>query len=221
MDYKEYSRQRDIAVKRLKRLSAKGQDLGINVPTVKQLRSMPEDQASKMMSALTNFLQTGASLRKQQESRRIHYSREEQSSRRNEYQRQYRRRVKAREYERPKYPHKYESYVKALGSKKLKNILDVFDIDIKPSMLPAFFKYLDMRFDQGDTSKEYVIDVFLTDYVKYLKKGYKGEDILRDFDEFVSDQLGISNAEEEMKGYSLEEFQKTWRTMIGNKPELY
>lgn len=206
MDYKEYSRQRDIAVKRLKRLSAKGQDLGINVPTVKQLRTMPADQSAKMMSALTNFLQTGASLRKQQESRRVHYSREEQSARRNEYQRKYRRRRKAREYERPEYPHKYEGYVKAL---------ETLNVDIKPSQLPSFFAYLDMRFDQGEIGKEYVIDIFVSDYVKLMKKGYKSEDIIPDFEKFVSDQIDLSGRESEMKGYSLGDFLDLWDEFIG------
>lgn len=210
MDYKEYSRQRDIAVKRLKRLSAKGQDLGINVPTVKQLRTMPADQSAKMMRALTDFLETGNSLRKQQraqqESRRIHYSREEESRRRNKYQRTYRRRRKAREYERPEYPHKYEGYVKAL---------ETLNVDIKPSQLPSFFAYMDMRFDQGEIGKEYVIDVFVNDYVKMLKNGYSPDQIIPDFEKFVSNQIDVAGRESEMKGYSLDDFLDLWDDFIG------
>jgi len=193
MDYKEYSRQRDIAVKRVKRMSEAGYKLDVKIPTVKELRSMSPERAEAMRSALEIYLDRGASLQRKRESERIHYSQEEQAERRREYQRDYRRRRVAQEYAGGRNS-KYESYLKGIKT---------LGVDLKPSQLPGFFQYMDYRFSQGNASKKYVFDIFVDDYKDLLSKGYKPDQIVGDYEKFISNQLAVAERAGSMQGYSL------------------
>lgn len=206
IDFKEYSRQRDIAVKRLKRFESKGIDLGIKIPTVKELRAGAQSP-EESMRMVESFLQSGPSLGKARESRRIHYSQEEKAARRREYQRDYRRRKVAEQYERADYPNKYHSYLKGLKT---------LGVDIGPSKLPAFFAYMDYRFSQGGASKKYVFDIFVDDYQKMLEKGYKPDQILADFQKFEADQAALSERASGMHGMNVEQAISLWDKFIGS-----
>ena len=89
-DFKDFSRKRDIAVKRLKRMEEAGTPFNIRIPTVKEIRAEGLD-LDKQMLALTHFLEEGPSLSRRREARRI-----------------------AKRSERTGYPKKYQSYVKGL-----------------------------------------------------------------------------------------------------------
>ena len=205
IDFKEYTRQRDIAVKRIKRLEAKGIKTGISIPTVKEIKS-GKYSAGESMQLVSNYLEQGYSLGKARESRRVHYTREEAAARKREYARDYRRRRVAKSYERPEYPGKYQSYLKGLKTMK---------VDIAPSKLPAFFAYMDYRFAQGDTSKKYVFDIFVDEFQTMLEKGYKPNQILSDFQKFEADQAAIRSREENMEGITVEQAIELWSKFIG------
>ena len=171
VDFKEYSRLRDIAVKRLKRLEEKGNSsYTYEFPTVKEVRGMSEQEQSRRFSALSGFLESGPSLSKRRE--RTKASKEERAKDRKEYQRDYRRRKVAQEYEKPGHPKKYQSYLKGLKT---------MGLDLKPSQLP------------------------------------KPAQILADYQQFESDQLGIATKADEMHGRSTEEVLKAWRNFIDNR----
>ena len=207
VDFKEYSRLRDIAVKRVKRLAESGVIAGYEFPTVKEVRGMSEQEQSRRFSALSGFLESGPSLSKKRE-RRTKASKEERAKNRREYQRDYRRRKVAQQYEKPGNPKKYQSYLKGLKT---------MGLNLKPSQLPSFFAYMDYRFSQGNFAKQYVFDQFATNYLELLAEGYKPAQILADYQQFESDQLGISAKADEMEGRSSEEVLKAWRKFIDNR----
>ena len=208
MDYKEYSRQRDIAVKRLKRLQAKGYDLNVHIPTVKELRaSNVKGEPERNFQALSSYLETGVSLKKIKESQRIHYTQEQISQRKRDYQRDYRRRKVAKKLERANYPKKYQGYLKGLKT---------LGVDIKPSQLSSFFKYMDYRFAQGNASKKYVFDIFVDDYIQLLSKGYKPDQILADYEQFQADQSALQDRADQMSGYSVEDAIASWDKFIND-----
>ena len=204
MDYKEYSRQRDIAVKRIKRMQEAGYKLNVHVPTVKELRSMEAGKAEAMGKALETFLEAGASLQRKRESERIHYTQEEQAEKRREYQRDYRRRKVAQEYAGGRNS-KYESYLKGIKT---------LGVDLKPSQLPGFFQYMDYRFSQGNASKKYVFDIFVDDYKDLLAKGYKPDQIIGDYERFQADQIALEARADTMQGYSVENAIDSWDKFV-------
>ena len=201
-DFKEYTRMRDIAHKRVARMG-----LDVHIPTVKELRNDTGETVVKAFENLRNFLEAGPSLSRRRAAERPVYSPEERAERRREYQRDYRRRKVAKEHEREAYPKKYQSYVK--GVKRL-------GVDIPPSKLPAFFAYMDYRFAQGNVSKKYVFDIFVEDYQKMLEKGYKPDQILGDFQKFEADQAELAGRAAEMVGLTAEAAISLWDKFIGS-----
>ena len=205
-DFKEYTRQRDIAQKRIKRMQKSGMKLDIHIPTVKEIKASQETgYAEKMMAALETFVSGGMSLSRRNASSRKTYSPEERAERRREYQRDYRRRKVAKQYERPSMPNKYSGYLKGLKT---------MGVDIPPSKLPQFFQYMDYRFAQGNASKKYVFDIFVDDYQTMLQKGYKPDQILGDFKKFEADQLALEDRASSMSGMSAEKAISLWDQFI-------
>ena len=201
MDYKEYTRMRDIAQKRIKRAQAAGKGLEWNIPTVKELRKSGEYVSQIWFAQLSQFVSTGPSLSREREKNRKPLTPEQKREKRREYQYWNRRQRVAREHERVDYPKKYQSYVTAL--RKL-------EVDIPPSKLPAFFQYLDYRFAQGKDSKQYVIDLFVADYKEMLRKGYNPNQILSDFQKFEANQAGVEERSNHMIGMSYEKAADLW-----------
>ena len=204
-DYSEYTKQRDIAQKRIKRLEAAGVKVDYKVPTVKEIKAGKANLAESFRQ-LQQFLGSEMNLHARQEAKRIHYSREEAAERKRQYQRRYRRQRVAKEYERIEHPKKYQGYTKAL---------ETLGIDLKPSQLPGFFQYMDYRFAQGNTAGKYLFDIFAKEYVQLLQKGYKPNQIIKDYEQFMSDQYQLMDRADEMYGWSAEEFMETWDELIG------
>ena len=196
INYKEYTKLRDIAQKRIKRAQAAGVHIDVHVPTVKELRQRGEDVGNIELMRLEQFVRTGFSLaRRAAESRPI-YTAEEKRARKNQQNRDYRRRKVAREYEREEYPTKYQSYLKGLKT---------MGVDVPPSKLPGFFAYMDSRFAQGSSKdKKYVFDIFVDDFMQILRKGYNPGQIMKDFDVFMAEQTAIAGRANDMQGMSYE-----------------
>ena len=200
IDFKEYSRQRDIAVKRLKRMG-----IDAHVPTVKELRANT-GTASDAFRKLSEFLESGPSLSKKREAERKYYTPEQKAERRREYQRDYRRRKVAREQEHISgRTNKYSGYLK--GIRKL-------GVDIKPSQLPSFFQYMDYRFAQGNASRKYVFDIFVDDFIELMQKGYKPDQIVSDYERFQADQLALTDRAGSMTGISVTDAIASWDRFV-------
>lgn len=206
MDYKEYTKLRDIAQKRIKRGQAAGYGIQAHIPTVKELRSRGEMAGEIELMRLQQFLQTGFSLERRRAETRPVYSESERRERKRQQNRDYRRRKVAKEYAREDYPTKYQEYLKGLKT---------MHMDIPPSKLPAFFAYMDYRFAQGGKGdKKYVFDIFVDDFNKMLQKGYDPNQILSDFRQFEADQVALAGRAGEMTGMNYERAQGLWDEFI-------
>ena len=206
--FSEYTRLRDIVVKRLKRR-------GVNAlpPTVKQIKQAGTGdmamaiELARQTAELQNYIYRTDLLREEKKAQRPKYTEEEKKARRREYERQYRRRRVAREEERPEYPNKYQGYLKGLRT---------MGVDIPPSKLPSFFKYMDYRMAQGNTAKKYVFDIFVDDFQRMLQKGYKPDEIIADFQQFEADMLALQERMGKMTGMSVEQAIVLWDKFIVN-----
>lgn len=205
MDFKEYSKLRDIAQKRIKRAQEAGIPLHLHIPTVKELRGSDSMTVERDMAALQLFVSQGFSLSRRRHDEHPMMTPEQRRERKRQQSRRYRRMKVAREYERAEHPDSYQRYIKGL---------ETLGVDIRPSELPAFFAYMDYRFAQGKGSKKYVFDIFVDDYMKMLAKGYSPEDILSDFQKFEADQAEIADRAGAMIGTSYEQAIDLWDKFI-------
>lgn len=216
-DSKEYTRLRDIAQKRIKRGQAAGVKIDKTVATVKELRQRGEFAAEIEMMQLKQFLQTGFSLARRREETRPVLSESERRSKKREQNRLYRRMKVAREYERPEWPTKYQSYLKGIETfnrKYREQGLYELVIDIPPRKLPAFFAYMDYRFAQGAGSKKYVFDIFVDDFKTMIRKGYQPDQILGDFQKFEAEQAEIASRAGSMEGMTAEKAVGLWDEFV-------
>lgn len=205
IDYKEYTKLRDIAQKRIKRGQAAGLAIDVHIPTVKELRNYRDTAQEIELMRLQQFLETGFSLKRRCQAEHPRMTPEQRRERKRQQSRRYRRMKVARDYERAEHPDSYQRYIKGL---------ETLGVDIRPSELPAFFAYMDYRFAQGKGSKKYVFDIFVDDYMKMLAKGYSPEDILSDFQKFEADQAEIADRAGAMMGTSYEQAIDLWDKFI-------
>ena len=207
INFKEYTKLRDIAKKRIKRGQAAGLAIDVHIPTVKELRNYRDTAQEIELMRLQQFLETGFSLERRRHAEHPKMSPEERQERRRKQSRRYRRNKVAREHEKPEHPDAYRRYVKGL---------ETLGVDIKPSDLPAFFAYMDYRFAQGKSSQKYLFDIFVEDYMKMLTKGYSPGDIINDFEKFEADQALLSESADNMLGTDYEQAIQKWDEFIGN-----
>ena len=201
MDYKEYTRLRDIAEKRIKRAEKAGFDIGqSSFPTVKELRQKGAVEGAAELFKLKHFVEEGSSLSRDHVRE---YSQTESAER----SRRYRRERIARDsagYDEEKQK-KYLSYLKAIKT---------LGVDIPPSKLVEFFAYMDFRFAQGQGSSKYVIDIFVDDYTKMLRKGYKPSRIISDFQLFEADQIALKEKADRWSGMDYVTAAGMWKKFI-------
>lgn len=206
IDYKEYTKLRDIAQKRIKRGQAAGVAIDIHIPTVKELRQRGAEAGEIEFIRLTQFLESGFSLARRREAERPRMTEEQRRECKRQQSRRYRRQKVAREYAREDYPTKYLEYLKGLQT---------MHMDIPPSQLPGFFAYMDYRFSQGSKGeKKYVFDNFVDDFVKMLQKGYNPNQIVSDFRKFEADQAMLEERAGNMTGMNYEKAQNLWDAFI-------
>lgn len=231
---KEYTRIRDIVQKRIKRASAAGLAPMVHVPTIKEIKAGLVSP-SEAMRALKGYYSGGSQVKTIRQTGLVPefksfpslpkekpLSKSEKKQRQREYQQEYRRRKKVRETAlTPEKAKKYDSYLKALESvsrtwrKAGRNI----GIDLKsltPTQAQAFVEYMDYRFSQGDFTQRYVIDEFIQDFSKMLKKGYSSKNIVSDFNKFLEDRSQLESRYNNMEGIQSWEFSGLWDEFIGD-----
>lgn len=177
--YKDYTRYRDVARKRLIRMEKAGMPYNMALPTVKELKGMSEAEQERAFDRLVSFIESGPSQSKRREALKV-----------------------AKRSERRGYPKKYQGYIK--GLEKLDQKIDIQD-------LPGFFAYMDYRFSQGAVAKQYLFDEFVEDYKTLIRKGYKAETIIRDYQKFVGDQMKLQHRKQSMKGWSAKKSFNYWK----------
>lgn len=181
MDYKEYSRMRDIAMKRIDRLQNAGVNIHKNFPKVSKIKSDETLRESKeeIFDNLRKFLQSGITAGNYRKSQRLAMQ-------------------SAINPEREK---KYTAYLKGLYT---------LGIHIPPEKLGSFFAYMDYRFSQGVSSYKYAFATFSEDYEELVSKGYRPDQIIDDYQKFVADQDDLRYKSEKRKGVPRTKVRKSW-----------
>ena len=233
IDFKEYTRIRDIVQKRIKRAVKAGLAPMVHVPTVKEIRAGIVDPA-EALRALKGYYSGGSQVKTIRQTGLVPsfrsfptlpeqppLSKEQKRQRERERQRDYRRRRKVRETAiSPEKGKKYEGYLKALEtvSRTWKRAGKDIGIDLRsltPSQAQAFVEYMDYRFSQGDFTQRYVIDEFIQDFSKLLSKGHSAKNIVNDFNLFLENRMQLENRMNNMEGIPSWEFSGLWDDFIG------
>ena len=234
IDFKEYTRIRDIVQKRIKRAVKAGLAPMVHVPTVKEIKAGLVSP-SEAMRELKGYYSGGSQVKTIRQTGLVPafksfptlpeppaLSTEQKKQRAREKQRDYRRRRKVRETAiTPEKGKKYESYLKALEtvSRTWKRAGKDIGIDLKsltPTQAQAFVEYMDYRFSQGDFTQRYVIDEFIQDFSKLLSKGHSPKNIVKDFNLFLENRQQLQGRMDNMEGIPSWEFSGLWDDFIGS-----
>lgn len=238
MDYKEYSKLRSIARKRIERAAKAGKTELVKIPTVKEVRASANPDA--YMAAVKSFLANpGASLTASKKNAvsfpKIDFvpiaplTSEAKAARRKEQK----RRSKAKRYveklaEDEKQRVRHVGYLKALRTvvqNWRKAGIDAVNWlwSLSPKQAKAFVDYLDYRFSQGSYNVKYVIDTFVRDFGELVKRDYSLDDIEADFSFFLAkmERLKVGKKKTTKYGMSEDEIDSLWGKFVtGLKVEL-
>ena len=228
MDFKEYSRIRDIVVKRNKRAVAAGLAAPVHFPTVKEIRSGFVD-AGQALRAVQNFYSGGSTVKAIRQTKLVpqmptfpvmpterRLSPDEKKERKRAADRAYRQRRKIRDIAiNPEKARKYEGYLKALKTVTSVWKQSGFDLGLDlgsmtPQQAQAFVEYMDYRFSQGDFKQRYVVDEFIQDFSKLMQSGYKPGQITSDFEQFLENRGQLQGRSDAMEGLSNAESMSLW-----------
>lgn len=227
-DFKEYTRLRDIVHKRNARLAEAGLAPLVHFPTVKEIKAGYVSPA-EAFNAIQNYYSGGSTVKAVRQTGLAPEIRqypvmptpkkltpEEKKARRREQAREYRQRKLIKKYSGSSEEAKKNlSYLKALQTmarKYKENGLD-FGLDLSslsPHDAMAFVDYINYRFAQADFENEYVIDKFMQGFSNMLKKGYKPEDIVKDFEKFLLDYAELEAREATMEGLNKDQVMAIW-----------
>lgn len=234
VNYKEYSRLRSIARKRLERASAAGLAPNIHIPTVAEVRLSGDPE--KYMAAVKRFIEqptTVKEIRKNPvkfdgisfpavKAKNRKLSESEKRARRNEQK----RRSKAKRAVEKAAPNAAEGrkragYLKALETVAKKWRDAGMDVGnwlgvMSPGKAQKFVEYMEYRFSQGDYKNRYTIDTFIRDFGTLVQKGYDFKDIQSDFGSFLVKQKQLSKNKEKVMQYGIaeDEVDSVWRKFV-------
>lgn len=233
IDYKEYSRLRDIAHKRVQRLEKAGFDTGIQLPTVAQVRA--SENAYWFFSEIKRFVEEPTTL--SQVKKRAAESAspppiykpkfptvkelpketaEQKKQKRRESKRRSRQRKAVSEIAPSGKGNKFKGYLKAAQSiadqwKRLGEISGNVEYlqnakmirDMTPSQAKAFVAYTEYRFSQGDFTSRYSINTFVEDFADMMQSGRNMTNLQKDFEKFLQDQDVLRGHAEDTNSYGI------------------
>ena len=215
--YGSYTQLRDIAVKRAGRLSAAGLAPAIHIPTVKELKQAGVAPAT----AIKNLEAYLAAPTKVSEARKL--TTEErpvfvQTSRGVEVttsaeEKRLKQRVQARERSR-----RYRERIKNLTEQDqiYRKAAATLGVYIAPADAKAFTEYMDYRFAQGGDKVTYKMNIYLKNFVKLMKTGYKPEEIIKDFQQYMADRAALENRADSMTGFTPDEVDQLFKDFANN-----
>ena len=233
MDYKEYSRLRSIARKRLERSAAAGLMPLIKLPTVKEVRA--SDNPEAYMSAVKNILAAGSTVKEIRRSGSApavqlpqlpkmpkQLSSEEKRARRNEQKRRSKaKRAVEKAAGTEAEGRKRVGYLKALETVAAKWRDAGIDVGnwlgvMSPGMSKKFVEYMEYRFAQGDYKNRYAVDTFIRDFGTLVQRGYDFKDIQGDFSAFLGKQKELQKGKRRTNKYGIDsdEVDSVWRMFV-------
>lgn len=233
MDFKEYSRLRSIARKRLERSAAAGLMPLIKLPTVKEARA--SDNPEAFMAAVKSILAAGSTVKEIRKSGTApvvqlpqlpkmpkQLSSEEKRIRRNEQKRRSKaKRAVEKAAGTEAEGRKRVGYLKALETVAAKWRDAGIDVGnwlgvMSPGMSKKFVEYMEYRFAQGDYKNRYAIDTFIRDFGTLVQRGYDFNDIQGDFSAFLGKQKELQKGKRRTNKYGIDsdEVDSVWRMFV-------
>lgn len=230
-DFKEYTRLRDIVVKRNKRAVQAGLMQPVHFPTVKEIKSGFIDLKAAV-SAVKNYYSSGSQVKAiratglrppvvnfpvMPEPEKL--TEEVRRERRRRQQRDYRRKVKIEQQKELNSVQKeyYKRYIKAVQTMQERGFNFGFDIDsLTPTESLALAEYIEFRFAQGDFTMTYVIDEFVSQWSKVKNTyGKNTKGLKQDFDLFLLNREKLSENEKKMSGITGSDVAELLESFIG------
>ena len=215
--YGSYTQLRDIAVKRAGRLSAAGLAPAVHIPTVKELKLAGVAPAT----AIKNLEAYLAAPTKVSEARKL--TTEErpvfvQTSRGVEVttsaeEKRLKQRVQARERSR-----RYRERIRNLTEQDqtYRKAAATLGVYIAPADAKAFTEYMDYRFAQGGDKVTYKMNIYLKNFVKLMKTGYKPDEIIKDFQQYMADRAALEDRADSMTGFTPDEVDQLFKDFANN-----
>ena len=237
MDFKEYSRLRSIARKRIERASAAGATPYVRIPTVAEVRASanPTEYMNAVRDFLNNPTASLSAARKQAvtmpeiqftplppATKKELLTPEAKRARRNEQKRRSRAKRAVEQASRSEQDARRKvGYLRALETVAAKWREAGIDAGswlgvLSPKKAKAFVDYMEYRFSQGDYNNKYTIDTFIRDFGELVSRGYNFDDIKGDFGAFLDKQKQLKkNAKRTNKyGVTEDEIDSAWRRFV-------
>ena len=236
-DYKEYSRLRSIARKRIERQAAAGVAPLVKIPTVAQVRA--SGNPSAYMYQVRKYLEEAPTLKAVRETGvqpvKADFMRapvvqqltpEQKRARRNEQKRRSKakRAVEqeaARQGKSEKETRRRVGYLKALETVAEEWRKAGVDAGhwlgvMSPGTSKKFVEYMEYRFSQGDYTNKYTVDTFIRDFGEAVHRGINLESIQQDFEAFLAKQkqLTANKKDADKYGVSTDEVDRAWRRFV-------
>ena len=238
-DYKEYSRLRSIARKRIERASAAGIMDAARIPTVAEVRASGNpaaylNQVKRFLEAPTlKQVRAGAtavqaSFMKAPSVKKL--SEEQKRARRNEQKRRSKaKRAVEKEAERlgkdQKEINRRLGYLKALETVAAEWRAAGVDAGhwlgvMSPGQAKAFVEYMEYRFSQGDYTNKYTVDTFIRDFGEAVHRGFNLQNIQQDFASFLDKQQQLKKNQRHANKYGVatDEVDSAWRQFVNREP---
>lgn len=233
--FKDYTRMRDIVVKRNKRAVSAGLMKPVHFPTVREIKA-GFVSAKEAFKAVENYYSSGSTVKaiRQTGIKPLALSfpvmpvpekltEEVKKERRRRQQRDYRRRkrIDRDTYLNTKDKDYYKRFIKALQTAKDNGHIEGnLDIDqLTPNEALAFAEYLDFRFDQGKFNDKYIIVDFMNQFEEIKGKVKNLAKIPEDFNKFLLDRKELTHDELKHMGISAEESTELWQEFIDDIEE--
>ena len=244
MDYKEYSRLRSIARKRIESASAAGVGAYTRIPTVAEVRASANP--AEYMNAVKRFLASDASTltaaRKAGTAlSQISFTPLPPATRKSKYPTEEARRAARNKQKRfskakralekaaatPEEATQHAALLKALRTVTEDWLEQGVDIahwisSLSPGQAKSFVAYMEYRFAQGDYKNRYTIDTFIRDFGELVKRQYNFKDIESDFSKFLEKEKSLKKNQKKTAKYGVTNdiVDSAWRKMIkAQKPE--
>lgn len=205
--FSSYTRMRDIASKRIKRLEESGVSVGFTFPTVKQIKTQ-NINLNEATARLQMFLESPTKVReykKLPETERVQVEKYVKKEREREQHRQRNQRYRERLRNLTK---REKSDLKASRT---------LGYSVGPSQAQMFSEYLAYRFKFGDEKKPYAIATYTEEFHALMKKNkyHSFSDMQKDFEGFMLNRQQLEAERDSMHGITGTRFESMWSQFSG------
>lgn len=223
--FSSYTRLRDIAVKRSKRLEAAGLSVGITFPTVKQIKTEKlslSEATARLQMYLEAPTKTGEYRKLQEQDRPIFLEDRTGPVVTTEAGRSEAEKYIKKERERQLHRQRNQRYRERLRNltKREKSDLKAsrtLGYSVGPSQAQMFSEYLAYRFKFGDEKKPYAIATYTEEFHALMKKNkyHSFDEMQRDFEGYMMNRHRMEDEYNNMNGISGAAFESMWSQFSG------